>query len=86
MSLPLAAALNFTSRIARWNAGVFKQLAVENSTVWVAGDVLRAEANGTTLRLYRNNVLVLVGDGCDDCEWAGGDHHLCRHDHRCRTG
>jgi len=28
--------------------------------VWVAGDVLRAEADGTTLRLYRNNVLVLA--------------------------
>ncbi len=26
----------------------------------MAGDVLRAEANGTTLRLYRNNVLVLA--------------------------
>ena len=36
------------------------QLAVENSTVWVAGDVLRAEADGTTLRLYRNNGLVLA--------------------------
>ena len=56
----LGRGLNFTSRIARWNAGVGRQLAVENSTVWVAGDVLRAEANGTTLRLYRNNVLVLA--------------------------
>ena len=36
--------------------GCLRQLAAENSTVWVAGDVLRAEAEGTTLRLYRNNV------------------------------
>lgn len=56
----LGRGLNFTSRIARWNAGVGRQLAAENSTVWVAGDVLRAEANGTTVRLYRNNVLVLA--------------------------
>jgi Fibronectin type III domain len=52
--------IGFTSRIGRWNAGVFTQLAAENSTAWVAGDVLRAEADGTTLRLYRNNGLVLV--------------------------
>ena len=52
--------LGFTSRIGRWNAGVFRQLAAENSTAWVAGDVLRAEVEGTTLRLYRNNGLVLV--------------------------
>ena len=26
----------------------------------MAGDVLRAEAEGTTLRLYRNNILVLA--------------------------
>jgi chitodextrinase len=52
--------IGFTSRIGRWNAGVFTQLAAENSTVWAAGDVLRAEADGTTLRLYRNNGLVLV--------------------------
>ena len=51
--------LGFTSRIERWNAGVSTPLAVENATAWVAGDVLRAEAQGTTLRLYRNNVLVL---------------------------
>ena len=51
--------LGFTSRIERWNAGVSTPLAVENATAWVAGDVLRAEAHGTTLRLYRNNVLVL---------------------------
>ena len=56
----LGRGLNFTSRIARWNAGVGRQLAVENSTAWVAGDVLRAEADGTTLQLYRNNGLVLV--------------------------
>ena len=36
-----------------------RQLAAENATAWVAGDVLRAEVEGTTLRLYRNNVLVL---------------------------
>ena len=51
--------VGFTSRIARWNAGVFTSLAVENATPWGAGDILRAEAEGTTLRLYRNNVLVL---------------------------
>jgi hypothetical protein len=56
----LGRGVGFTSRIGRWNAGVFTQLAAENSTVWVAGDVLRAEADGTTLRLYRNNGLVLV--------------------------
>ena len=53
-------AVGFTSRIARWNAGAFTSLATENATAWAAGDVLRAEANGTTLRLYRNNTLVLV--------------------------
>ncbi len=52
--------VGFTSRIARWNAGVFTQLAAENATTWVAGDVLHAEAEGTTLRLYRNNTLLLV--------------------------
>ena len=51
--------VGFTSRIARWNAGVFTSLATENATPWGAGDILRAEADGTTLRLYRNNVLVL---------------------------
>ena len=78
--------IGFTSRIGRWNAGVFRQLAAENATAWVAGDVLRAEVEGTTVRLYRNNVLVLVDDGCHHCEWAGGDHDLCRHACRCRTG
>ncbi len=85
MSLPLAAAWLHLPHCAMERGGV-DTTGGENSTVWVAGDVLRAEANGTTLRLYRNNVLVLVGDGCRHCEWAGGDHHLCRHDHRCRTG
>ena len=56
----LGRAVGFTSRIGRWNAGVFTQLAAENSTAWAVGDVLRAEAEGTTLRLYRNNGLVLV--------------------------
>ena len=56
----LGRAVGFTSRIGRWQAGVWTPLAAENRTVWVAGDVLRAEAEGTTLRLYRNNVLVLV--------------------------
>ena len=56
----LGRGLNYTSRIGRGNAGVWRQLAVEKSTVWVAGDVLRAEVNGTILRLYRNNVLVLA--------------------------
>ena len=56
----LRRATGATSRIAKWNAGVFTQLAAENATTWVAGDVLRAEAEGTTLRLYRNNVLVLT--------------------------
>ena len=78
--------IGFTSRIGRWNAGVLTPLAAENATAWVAGDVLRAEAEGTTLRLYRNNVLVLVDDGRHHREWTGGDHHLCRHDCRCRTG
>ena len=51
--------VGFTSRISRWNGGVFSSLAVENATPWGPGDILRAEAEGTTLRLYRNNVLVL---------------------------
>ena len=78
--------IGFTSRIGRWNAGVFRQLAAENATAWVAGDVLRAEVEGTTLRLYRNNVLVLATTDATIREWAGGDHDLCRHDCRCRTG
>ncbi len=58
--LALGRGTYFTSRIGRWNAGVLTELAVEKSMVWVAGDVLRAETDGTTLRLYRNNVLVLA--------------------------
>ena len=51
--------VGFTSRISRWNNGVFTSLVQENATPWAANDILRAEAEGTTLRLYRNNVLVL---------------------------
>jgi len=49
----------YTSRIAKWTNGVFTSLAVENAIPWTAGDVLRGEVQGTTLRLYRNNTLVL---------------------------
>jgi len=47
------------SVISKRTAGASVNLASESSTIWAAGDVLRAEADGSTLRLYRNDVLVL---------------------------
>ncbi len=61
--------VGFTSRISRWNGGVFTPLVQENATPWAANDILRAEAEGTTLRLYRNNVLVL---STTDATFASG--------------
>ncbi len=61
--------VGFTSRISRWNGGAFTPLVQENATPWAANDILRAEAEGTTLRLYRNNVLVL---STTDATFASG--------------
>ena len=61
MSLPSAVAASASPPALRDGMrACLRQLAAENATAWVAGDVLRAEAEGTTLRLYRNNGLVLV--------------------------
>lgn len=49
----------WTSAIAEWNAGVWTSLVSENATTWAVGDILRAEAEGTALRLYRNGGLLL---------------------------
>lgn len=44
----------YTSRIVYRNNGTNTAQGDENATTWVAGDVLRAEAIGTSLTLYRN--------------------------------
>ena len=50
-------AQNFStrSRIVKNVAGIETTLASENVTTWAVGDVLRLEADGTALALYRNN-------------------------------
>lgn len=47
------------SAIAKHVAGVFTSLVTENSTTWAASDTIRAEAQGTALRMYRNGLLLL---------------------------
>jgi len=37
-------------------------IAQENNSVWVAGDVLRAEIQGSTIYVYRNNALILTAN------------------------
>lgn len=49
-----------SSRIEKWIGGVFTSLIEETSTVWLPGDILRGEVQGSTLRLYRNNNQVLT--------------------------
>ena len=48
-----------TSVIRKWTAGSNVDLTSENATAWAAGDVMRVEVNGTTLKLYRNGTLLL---------------------------
>lgn len=47
------------ARIGRWSPQGFTVLAESSAVTWAASDILRAEAEGTQLRLYRNDVLVL---------------------------
>jgi len=48
-----------TSYIERQTAGAGTTIASENATTWAAGDIMRAEAQGAGLRIYRNGTLVL---------------------------
>jgi hypothetical protein len=48
------------SNISKVISGTKTQLITESSTTWATTDILRAEARGTTLSLYRNDVLVLT--------------------------
>jgi hypothetical protein len=44
-------------------------IATDNSQTWAAGDILRCEAQGNEIRLFRNDVLVTAGT---DNEFASG--------------
>lgn len=60
------------SRIMRWTNGQATGadiLANETSTTWVSGDVIRGEARGTGLTLYRNGTLLLTAT---DSTYSGG--------------
>jgi hypothetical protein len=60
------------SRIMRWANGQATAgdiLTNETSTTWVSGDVLRAEARGQALTLYRNGTLLL---SVTDSTYSGG--------------
>jgi hypothetical protein len=50
--------LGYSSRIVYRVNGVNVASVIENGTNWADGDMLRAEAIGTTLNLYRNGALL----------------------------
>jgi hypothetical protein len=65
------------SDIVREVNGSSTTLTSEGTTVWVAGDVLRGEAIGTSLCLYRNNVQVLcTTDATFTSGYAGMNGYL----------
>ncbi len=57
------------SVINRRDNGVSTNVTSEAATVWAAGDVLRGEADGCTLTIFRNDVQILQGT---DCTYATG--------------
>ena len=58
------------TRISAWTNGQWQgNLASDNTTNWVSGDVLRAEKRGASLTLYRNGTLVLT---VSDSTYSGG--------------
>ena len=59
-----------TSAIYKVVADTSTELVSERNTQWVSSDVLRAEVEGSTLRLYRNNSLLL---STTDGEISSGD-------------
>lgn len=61
-----------TSRIRKIVAGVVTQLATENATTWVAGDVVTIGVVGTALTLYRNGTSVLTATDGDIASGKGG--------------
>lgn len=45
--------LSSNTRIERWSAGVFSELALTSGVSWESGDTLSCEAEGSAIRMYR---------------------------------
>lgn len=57
------------TQVFKWVDGVLTLLVQNNLTIWVSGDILTGEVHGTSLQMFRNNVLL---ESASDGDIASG--------------